>query len=97
MKTREFSFGEAISGDYEIPENLGSVLRDWVRSISIEGWAQDVSSKGVNARAFTHEAAVENAEQLVQRLGEVLKNLAGLESPVSNSTGHTHNKRTTRV
>ena len=79
MNTREFSFGEAISDYYELPDGLVKTLNDWVQAIS--GWdiAENASSKGVNASSINHNAAAGRIDDLARELQEVLKNLAALQ------------------
>ena len=67
MRTRDFSFGVAVY-DYALPEELRAMLERWVGEVSADGFAEDVSSKGVKAWAVRHEAAVRHQDVLEERL-----------------------------
>ena len=77
MRTRDFSFG-AVAVESDMPEDLQSVLRSWVEQFSSDGSAADVSSKDVQAWAFSHEDAVRHQDLLVERLGQVVSRLTSL-------------------
>ena len=60
------------------PRTLRRALQEWVKAISSEPFATDASSKGVQASAVTHDAAIEHGDVLVHRLGEILATLASM-------------------
>ena len=77
MRTRDFSFGVAVD-DHALPEELRAMLERWVGEISSDGFAENVSSKGVKAWAVRYEAGVQHHDVLVERLGRILSELASL-------------------
>ena len=77
MRTRDFSFGAGVF-DLELPEDLRTVLERWAGDFSSESFAEDVSSKGVQAWSVRHNAAVQHQDLLVQRLRNMLSKLASL-------------------
>ncbi len=81
MKTRDFSFGAGPGrkGYFEnVPAHLRRFLESWADSFSTHPDARDVSSKGVNAWAFTQEYAAANIDVLAERLEQVMRELAAL-------------------
>ena len=78
MRTRDFSFGAALLDEDELPRELRNVLEGWTGSFSTDGFAEDVSSKGVRAWAVTHDTAVSRGGLLADRLRNVLTELASL-------------------
>ena len=46
MRTRDFSFGASVL-EYELPEQLCTVLERWAGEFSTDSFTEDVSSKGV--------------------------------------------------
>ena len=50
MRTRDFSFGASVL-DYELPEELRTILERWTNQFSVDNFTDDVSSKGVKAWA----------------------------------------------
>ena len=77
MRTRDFSFG-AAADDHALPEELRAMLERWVGEISSDGFAENVSSKGVKAWAVRHEAGVQHQDVLVERLRRIISELASL-------------------
>ena len=77
MRTRDFSFGAGVF-DLQLPEDLRTVLERWAGDFSSESFAEDVSSKGVQAWSVRHNAAVQHQDLLVQRLRTILSKLASL-------------------
>ena len=77
MRTRDFSFG-AAADDHALPEELRAMIERWVGEISSDGFAENVSSKGVKAWAVRHEAGVQHQDVLVERLRRIISELASL-------------------
>ena len=77
MRTRDFSFGAALF-DAELPVEMRSILRRWIDAFSEDGFAEDVSSKGVEAWAVRHDAGVQHQDVLVERLRHIVSELASL-------------------
>ena len=77
MSTEEFSFGTAVL-DYELPGELRAMLERWVDEVSVDDFAEDVSSEGVKAWAVRHEAGVQHQDVLVERLRRIISELASL-------------------
>ena len=77
MRTRDFTFGAAVY-DYELPDESQAILDRWVDGFSKGGFAEDVSSKGVQAWAVRHEEAVRRRDLLVDHLRAVCSELASL-------------------
>ena len=75
--TRDFSFGTGLS-DAGLPEEVWAILKRWADELSEDGFAEDVSSKGVEAWAVRHNAGVQHQDDLVERLGRVVSELASL-------------------
>ena len=75
MRTRDFSFGVGVF-DYDLPEDLRTVLEKWAGDFSSDSFAADVSSKGVKAWSVSHDAAVQHQDLLVQRLCTIFSKLA---------------------
>ena len=78
MRTRDFSFGSGILDEPDIPDELQGPLEAWTGAFAADGFAEDASSKGVKAWAIEHEAAVEHQDVLVERLRNVVRELADL-------------------
>ena len=77
MRTRDFSFGAALF-DAELPEEMRSILKRWADEFSGDGFAEDVSSKGVEAWAVRHDAGVQHQDVLVERIRRIVSELASL-------------------
>ena len=77
MRTRDFSFGASVL-EYELPEQLRTVLERWAGEFSTDSFTEDVSSKGVKAWAVSHNAVVQHQDLLVERLRTVFSELASL-------------------
>ena len=77
MRTRDFSFGVAAY-DHVLPEELQAMLERWVGEVSADGFAENVSSKGVKAWAVRYEEAVRHQDVLVERLRRIVSELASL-------------------
>ena len=77
MRTRDFSFGAGLF-DAELPEEVRLILKRWIDEFSGDSFAEDVSSKGVEAWAITHDAGAKHQEILVGRLRRVVSELASL-------------------
>ena len=75
MNTRDFSFGVSVL-EYELPDELRTVLEWWTNEFSTDSFAEGVSSKGVKAWAVRHEEAVQHQDLLVERLRAVCSELA---------------------
>ena len=78
MNTRDFSFGVSVL-EYELPDELRTVLEWWTNEFSTDSFAEGVSSKGVKAWAVRHEEAVQHQDLLVERLRAVCSELALLK------------------
>ena len=81
MGTRDFPFGAGLGrqGYFEgVPVHLREFLERWAGSFSNHPDTRDVSSKSVNAWAFTHGDAVRNIDYLAERLANVLRKLTVL-------------------
>ena len=77
MRTRDFSFGVAAY-DHVLPDELQAMLEQWVDEVSTDGFAENVSSKGVKAWAVRHEASIQHQDVLVERLRRIISELASL-------------------
>ena len=77
MRTRDFSFGAGLF-DAELPEEMRSILKRWVDAFSEDSFAEDVSSKGVEAWAVKHDAGVQHQDILVDRLRRIVSELTSL-------------------
>ena len=77
MRTRDFSFGVNVL-EYDLPEELRTILERWAGKFSTESFAEDVSSKGVKAWAVRHDAVVQHQDLLVERLRTIFSELASL-------------------
>ena len=77
MRTRDFSFGASVF-ESELPDELRATLQRWANEFSEDDFTEDVSSKGVNAWAVTHDAAVRHQDHLVERLRTIFSELAAL-------------------
>ena len=79
MRTREFSFGVGIL-DYEPgpDQELRDILQRWADSFRDDPFANDASSKGVNAWSVDYAAAAENIDSIAERLTTVLAELKAL-------------------
>ena len=78
MRTRDFSFGASVLDEPDLPGELRAVLEAWTSEFSTDGFAADVSSKGVKAWAVTHESIAQHELRLVACLRAVLSELASL-------------------
>ena len=77
MRTRDFSFGAGLF-DAEVPEEMRPILKRWIDEFSRDSFAEDVSSKGVEAWAVRHDAGVRHQDVLVERLRRIVSELASL-------------------
>ena len=79
LSTKDFSFGAAIF-DYVPPpgEELRTLLERWIDQFSSDGFAEEISSKGVKAWAVGYEAAAHHVDLLIERLTKVLSELKSL-------------------
>lgn len=79
MRTREFSFGVGIL-DYEPgpDQELRDILQRWADSSRNDPFANDASSKGVNAWSVDYAVAAENINSIAERLTGVLAELNAL-------------------
>ena len=75
MRTREFTFGTALY-DYELPPDKLSHVEGYLHELREAAFTRDVSSKGVQAWAIGHEAAVDHREALTDLLQRIIKGLA---------------------
>ena len=76
MRTREFTFGTAL---YELrtpPRQALTCRRGTCTSSATAAFTRDVSSKGVQAWAIGHEAAVDHREALTDLLQRIITGLA---------------------
>ena len=78
MRTRDFSFGASVLDEADLPEELRRVLEPWIGEFAADGFAEDVSSKGVNAWAVRHDAVIEHEAVLAERLSGVLAKVASI-------------------
>ena len=78
MRTRDFSFGASVLDEDELPQSLRSVLEGWAGLLASDDFAENVSSKGVRAWAVAYNAVVSRSDLLVDRLRNVLSELASL-------------------
>ena len=81
MRTKDFSFGTAHTSTTTIrrlAEELQNLLERWIDQFSSDGFAEDVSSKGVKAWAVGYDAASHHVDLLVERLTKVLSELKSL-------------------
>ena len=83
QKTRYFTFGEGVRYYHpEMDEPLSAVLERWADSFRdepfAEPFAENASSKGVNAWSVEYELAVEHIDRLSDRLSSVLRELSEL-------------------
>ena len=75
MRTREFTFGTALY-DYELPPDKLSHVEGYLHELREAAFTRDVSSKGVQAWAIGHEAAVDHREALTDLLQRIITGLA---------------------
>ena len=75
MRTREFTFGTALY-DYELPPDKLSHVEGYLHELREAAFTRDVSSKGVQAWAIGHEAAVDHREALTDLLQHIITGLA---------------------
>ena len=75
MRTREFTFGTALY-DYELPPDKLSHVEGYLHELREAAFTRDVSSKGVQAWAIGHEAAVDHREALTDLLQRTITGLA---------------------
>ena len=75
MRTREFTFGTALY-DYELPPDKLSHVEGYLHELREAAFTRDVSSKGVQAWAIGHEAAVDHREAITDLLQRIIKGLA---------------------
>ena len=61
-----------------MPYELQSVLQRWGEQLSAGGFAEDVSSKEVQAWAVSDKDAIIHQDLLVERLGRVISQLTSL-------------------
>lgn len=78
MRTRDFSFGASVLDENELSQDLRNVLEQWTGLFATDGFAEDVSSKGVRAWAVTHDGSVSHRDLLAARLRNVLTELASV-------------------
>ena len=74
MRTREFTFGTALY-DYELPPDKLSHVEGYLHELREAAFTRDVSSKGVQAWAIGHEAAVDHRVALTHLLQRIIKGL----------------------
>ena len=77
IRTRDFSFGASVLEE-ALPDQSRVMLERWVGEFSADGFAEDVSSKGVKAWAVSHDAGVQHQDILVDRLRRIISELASL-------------------
>ena len=77
LLTKDFSFGAAIFEDDPL-EELCAILDQWNKQFAADGFAADVSSRGTKAWAVSHDAAIRDADLLVERLRNIISELASL-------------------
>ena len=77
MRTRDLSFGTGLS-DAGLPKEVWSILKRWIDEFSRDGFAEGVSSKGVEAWAVRHDAGVQHQDVLVERLRRIVSELTSL-------------------
>jgi len=71
MRTRDFTFGAALY-DHELPEQARLHVKEYLEELRAAAFTRDVSSKGVQAWATGHEAAVEHQETLTDLLRRII-------------------------
>ena len=74
MRTREFTFGVALY-DRELPPDKLAHIEGYLRELREAAFTRDASSKGVQAWAVAHEAAVEHRVFLTDLLKRMLLGL----------------------
>ncbi len=72
MNTRDFSFGVGVLDEDDLPDELRATLESWVVQFSRDAFAEEVSSKGVNAWAVSYESVVRYQDELAERLSNVI-------------------------
>ena len=77
MRTRDCTFGASMSDDY--PPRLYEVLRRWIDQFAADGFFDDASSEGVEAKWASYDAVAQHINVLELRLGAVLAELASLK------------------
>ena len=77
MHTRDFSFGVAVY-DYVLPEELRAVVERWVDEVSVDSFAEIVSSDAVKAWVVRYRVGVQHQDVLVERLRRIISELASL-------------------
>ncbi len=79
-RTKNFSFG-ADNFDKEIPEELRVKLEQWVDQFSKDNFTEDVSSANGDNRAWavSHDDAVQHRQELVARLGRIIRELKSMQ------------------
>ena len=80
--TRDFSFGSGNSSPEffnSLPDELRQLLESWTDQIGECPSATEISTSGIRAYAFTHQAAAQNIDIICERLDRVLKELSELQ------------------
>ena len=77
MRTRDCTFGASMSDDY--PPGLYEVLRRWIDQFAEDGFFEDASSEGVEAKWASYDVVAQHIGALEKRLGSVLAKLASLK------------------
>ena len=83
MRTREFTFGVVLY-EHELPPEKLAHVEGYLRELREAAFTRDVSSKGVQAWAVGHEAAVEHREYLTALLERIIS-LAAWETSEARS------------
>lgn len=78
MNTHDFSFGDGILDEEDLPDPLRKILETWIDELSSIPSADDALSKRVRAKAIAHESAVEIQDELVEKLRRVIREIVQL-------------------
>ena len=77
--TRDFTFGMGLWNLDKEPQQLIETLEKWVASFKCDPFAIDLTDKGLNGCAISHEDAAANIDILCERLDRVLRELSELQ------------------
>ena len=73
--TRDFTFGLPIWRPNEESPGLVNIQKGWLSQFQADPFSMDLSDKGLEACAVSHEDAVANIDLLCERLNRVLEDL----------------------
>ena len=77
MRTRDCSFGAAISEQY--PPVLCDVLTRWVVRFASDDFLEDASSEGVGAKWAAYDVVLDHVDMFEDRVVEVVGELTALD------------------